>query len=238
MTQTAQRPLLKVLHLTPMPIFQQLQIEEALLRAGKGNWCLINHGSPPAIVMGLSGKVDEDLRLRPDIPVIRRFSGGGTVVVDEDTLFFTLIFDQADLCCLPNPVDVLAWTGKLLSPVFAPLTLCIEGQDYVIEGRKIGGNAQSFSCGRVLHHTSFLWSWTQERMGLLSMPRLQPAYRNHRTHSDFCNKLSRYFPAKNGLIEAMQTSLAIHFDCTSADLSQIHQAVQTPHRKALELLSI
>ena len=54
-------PTINIVHLTPMPIFQQLQIEEALLRAGSGNWCLINHGTPPAIVMGLSGKIENPL---------------------------------------------------------------------------------------------------------------------------------------------------------------------------------
>ena len=47
---------LHLLNLSCFPIFQQLQIEEALLRADQRNWCIINTGSPPAIVMGISGK--------------------------------------------------------------------------------------------------------------------------------------------------------------------------------------
>ncbi|NGX54212.1 MAG: hypothetical protein K1000chlam4_00937, partial [Chlamydiae bacterium] len=45
-----------LLHLSGLPIFEQLQLEEALLRADEGNWCLINSGVPPAIVMGISAK--------------------------------------------------------------------------------------------------------------------------------------------------------------------------------------
>ena len=37
------------------PILEQLQLEEALFRADQRNWCLLNSGSPPAIVMGISG---------------------------------------------------------------------------------------------------------------------------------------------------------------------------------------
>ncbi len=45
-----------LLQLQNMPILEQLRLEEALLRADDRNWILINRGSPPAIVMGISGK--------------------------------------------------------------------------------------------------------------------------------------------------------------------------------------
>ena len=46
----------RLLRLTRIPILQQLQLEEALLRADSSNWCIINDGTPaPAIVMGISG---------------------------------------------------------------------------------------------------------------------------------------------------------------------------------------
>ena len=51
-------PALRLLRLRRMPILQQLQLEEALLRADGGNWYLLNDGTPePAIVMGISGRV-------------------------------------------------------------------------------------------------------------------------------------------------------------------------------------
>ena len=39
---------------TEIPVLQQLQLEEALLRADEENWCLVNCGSEPSIVMGVS----------------------------------------------------------------------------------------------------------------------------------------------------------------------------------------
>ena len=226
-------PTINIVHLTPMPIFQQLQIEEALLRAGSGNWCLINHGTPPAIVMGLSGKIEETVAEGVEIPIIRRFSGGGTVVVDEDTLFFTLIIEGSDLPCDKNPVDVMAWTGRLLSPAFMPQTLRVEEQDYVIDGQKIGGNAQSFSSSRVLHHTSFLWSWKEEMMNLLKLPTRQPVYRRQRRHDEFCRKLSMYFPSKERLLQAIEMSLAGAFVCRVGGRQQIEEILHRPHRKSL-----
>ena len=41
------------------PIYDQLLLEEALLRSDTRNWCIISEGSPPAIVMGISGKKHE-----------------------------------------------------------------------------------------------------------------------------------------------------------------------------------
>src|SRR5262245_61132968 len=101
-----------LLNLSNVPIFKQLQIEEALLRADKRNWCVINSGSEEAIVMGISGKpeklLDLDLVKKNRIPVIKRFSGGGTVFVDEKTLFVTLISNQKGM----QPHSILKWTEE------------------------------------------------------------------------------------------------------------------------------
>jgi len=226
---------LNVVHLKRTPIYRQLEMEEALLRVGRGNWCLMNDGTDPAIVMGMtstSSEVVEGCRL----PLIRRFSGGGIVVVDEETLFFSLILDEQSLPCAKNPVDVMAWTGKLLAPAFVPHVLSLEEQDYVIDGQKIGGNAQSFSCGRVVHHTSFLWSWSEENMAFLHAPQRQPAYRQHRSHSAFCNKLSRYFSAKEQVFGAIEACLQTNFHCQVVHESAIDDVLCQPHRKALTML--
>ena len=47
---------LRLIRTRQLPILRQLRLEEALLRADAGNWCIINDGSSiPAIVMGISG---------------------------------------------------------------------------------------------------------------------------------------------------------------------------------------
>lgn len=57
--------------------------------------------------------------LRDGIPVIRRFTGGGTVVVDSGTVFVTLICNKeavADLQMYPRPI--MSWTGIFYARVF------------------------------------------------------------------------------------------------------------------------
>ena len=79
---------LKVITLHNVSIFDQLKMEEYLLRDTTDNYCIINQGSPPSIVMGISGVVGDlvyEKKLEEaKIPLIKRFSGGGTVVVFPD----------------------------------------------------------------------------------------------------------------------------------------------------------
>lgn len=87
---------LRFARLKNVHIFEQLRLEELLLRHDDKCWCLINSGPKiPAIVTGFSGKVPELVEIeaakRDNIGVIRRFTGGGTVVVDENTFFVTFI---------------------------------------------------------------------------------------------------------------------------------------------------
>ncbi len=197
------------LHLSSYPILKQLELEEALLREDKNNWCLINEGSAPAIVMGISGKPDElidqeKIRKKP-IPVIKRFSGGGTVVVDEATLFVTFIF-QKDFHPFPAfPEPIMQWSGSLYHSFFPAITL--RENDYVIGDKKCGGNAQYIKKDRWLHHTSFLWNFKQEHMDYLLHPKKTPKYRADRTHHEFLCGLEGHI-SKEAFISGLKNALS------------------------------
>jgi hypothetical protein len=50
------RPTVRLLRVSRVPILQQLNLEEALLRATADNWMLVNDGNDSrAVVMGISG---------------------------------------------------------------------------------------------------------------------------------------------------------------------------------------
>jgi len=228
---------LNILEFDHIPIFEQLRLEEALLRAGTGNWCIINRGSDPAVVMGISAVthevVDVERAKREAIPLIRRFSGGGTVVVDEETLFFTIILDEKVLS-QPNTHDMMLWTHEILVPLFNPHLLELEEQDYALDNLKVGGNAQCFASKRVLHHTSFLWSWKQERMSLLSVPKRQPLYRKDRQHGRFCNRLSNYFPSKDHFITMLIRRLRELFNLKTGNETEVRRVMALPYRQMLQ----
>eukprot|EP00501_MAST-03F_sp_TOSAG23-6_P001360 GSMAST32.ASY1.ANO1.1412.1 assembled CDS len=214
-----QRSLVKLVRLpASMPIMQQLLIEEALLRGDNANWCILSECSgPPTIVMGVAGKPDDLLNVelvrKEKIPTIRRFSGGGTVVVDVGTLFASFIF-RSD--CIPigecnpkSPKSIMDWTRRFYTGVFHRLVMiflqCILTylNMYVLfffQFRfffsKFGGNAQSITKDRWLHHSSLLWDFNDKNMEYLCIPPeiKRPKYRKDRGHLDFLCKLGDVLP--------------------------------------------
>jgi lipoate-protein ligase A len=55
--------------------------------------------------------------------------------------------------------------------------------DYVFGAHKFGGNAQSITKGRWVHHTSLLWDFQPANMHLLKFPPKSPEYRQVRKPS-------------------------------------------------------
>jgi len=233
------KPKIYLLRLESVPIFEQLQIEEALLRSNKRNWVLVNHRSPPACVLGISGKINEllnqELLEKKPLPIIRRFSGGGTVVVDEETLFFTLICQHSDVNVPPFPKKILGWTEKLFAPLFKKQDFALRENDYVFGEKKFGGNAQYITKDRWLHHTSFLWDFSKERMQYLLQPQRQPAYRSNREHDDFLCCLKELFPSKEILINGLIEQVRNFFDIEEVPFSEVQPLLKRPHRKSTKL---
>jgi lipoate-protein ligase A len=225
-----------------MPIFEQLQLEEALLRADDRNWCLVNEGASPAIVMGISGKHEEHVNRsameQQPVPLIRRFSGGGTVVVDEKTIFFTLIGNKKvlDFPCYPS--ELLHWTEELYAPAFDGIDFALRDNDYVIGKHKFGGNAQYLCKDRWLHHTSLLWDFQPLLMDYLLMPSRTPAYRQGRSHTDFLCCLKDYFRDHQLFLERMIGALELQFEIVQTSLQEALQIQQRPHRKGTELIKL
>jgi len=231
---------INVLALENIPIYEQLQLEEALLRAGDENYCIINHKSPPAIVMGISGKreelIDEVHFAKRPIPIIRRFSGGGCVLINPETLFLTFICNRHDVDIGTCPKRLLGWTEEILKPCFQEKAFHVQANDYAIGDKKFGGNAQYFAKNRWLHHTSILWNYSVDEMRVLKMPPKVPEYRQGRSHSDFLICLNQYFTSKEQFFGKVVASLANRFQIVWQQKSDVETIVQTPHRKATELL--
>ena len=57
--------------------------------------------------------------LNDRIPVIRRFSGGGTVIVDHGTVFVSFICNKDAVSGLqPYPQPIMSWSSQLYALVF------------------------------------------------------------------------------------------------------------------------
>lgn len=206
-------------------VLRQLRLEESLFRANAENWAIVNDGAPrTAIVLGISGKphrlIDVAAAHEDDLLVIKRFSGGGTVVVDANTQIVSLVMNGDAVAPTPLfPHPLMRWTEDLYKKKNAGVFRDVPNwrlhqNDYVVDvsdarsvgdGKeiapsilKVGGNAQSISKTRFVHHTSFLWDFDETNMSrYLAVPEKQPAYRENRPHGAFLAPLSRWVRDRN-----------------------------------------
>lgn len=210
-------PLMNLVRFKGVPILTQLLLEEKLLRTSSDNWCIVNDGTDsPTVVMGLSGKPCELLELgsvrRDRVPVIKRFTGGGTVIVDPGTIFVTLICNRDDVPNVqPYPRSIMHWSGLLYDKVFKGFgDFQLRENDYVFGNRKFGGNAQSIIKNRWIHHTSFLWDFKPENMAYLKLPTRTPEYRLARSHMEFICRMKDYM-LRSVFIDKTIDAISNHF---------------------------
>ena len=152
-----------------------------------------------AVVMGLSQEeekyVNSTEAKKDQVPVLRRFSGGGTVFIHKGCLVYTII------TTLTPPFKRFDVMGAYKT-AFAPLTEAFakkglklefhEPCDLAIDGRKIAGNAQSQRRGALLIHGSFLIDPDLTRIKrYLKEPDVRPLYRAERQHEDFLLPLAK-----------------------------------------------
>lgn len=229
-----------ILHLQQCSILTQLQIEEALLRLDTRNICLINEGSSPAIVLGVSGKIeefiDQERWKKNPLPLVKRFSGGGTVVVDENTLFVSFICQKTLHCTLSYPEPIMRWTEEFYREAFEIAGFCLRENDYVIGEKKCGGNAQYLCKDRFVHHTTFLWDFTEERMNFLLHPKKTPLYRTGRSHGEFLCRLREYHSSKTHFVEAVCRTLSRRYEIRPLLFEEVSSLLQNPHRRATQRL--
>lgn len=224
------------------PIFDQLQIEEALLRADHRNWCILNAGATSAIVMGISAKPEQVVNIhhlkRYPVALIRRFSGGGTVFIDEYTCFVTWICNTADIDVAPYPEKLMQWTHAFYGNAFPQFPFGLRENDYVCGEKKFGGNAQYIRKNRWLHHSSFLWDYKDASMDYLLMPKRQPKYRQQRPHTDFLCRLRDYIPHQHAFFDSIIGALPDHFHVEHTwQHADIQPLLHQPHRQSTEYVA-
>jgi len=208
---------MKCLDLTLLTPEENLACDEALL-----DWC--DSGKGPEVlrfwepqeyfvVVGYSNHVAREVNVaacRKDrIPILRRCSGGGTVLQGPGCLNYSLILriesepalqtvtgtnrfvmerNRAALetlwPCDSQLKDTQSFGPGTLIP--GPRLLVRGHTDLTIGDRKFSGNAQRRKHNAVLFHGSFLLAFDLSLISeLLLMPSTQPDYRRRRGHGEF-----------------------------------------------------
>lgn len=231
------KPALRILRTKGLSIFDQLILEEILLRKCQSNYFILNNEmkeKDTSIVLGFSGKIAElvniDRLIEKPIHMIRRYTGGGTVIVDNSTLFASFIMNSKDTPSLPYPRDIMNWSETIYGPIFNKLSagtnkFALRENDYVLGDCKIGGNAQTITKARWVHHTSFLWDFEPAKMTYLQLPKKRPLYREDRPHASFLTRLSDHVKTVDQLEQALYTQLAASYDLEHVSLSRVNEEV-------------
>ncbi len=178
-----------------------LALDEALLAE------IEETGGPPvlrlweatgyAVVLGASGRVREDVRVEvcqaDGVPLARRSSGGGTVVIGPGALNLTVVLPRD---AAPGLEAVETAQAFVLERVAGALRahvpdVAVRGSgDLTLGGRKFAGSAQRRLKRHFLVHASLLYAFALDRIErYLAEPKRQPAYREGRPHVDFLTNL-------------------------------------------------
>lgn len=182
---------------------ENILYDDVLLQLAEAGECdeILRFWESPSyfIVLGRTGKEKDDLRtenvIHDRISVLRRSSGGGTVVQGKGCLNYSLILSKektpeiADLrksyiYILQKIVLALSKLGKECA--FLPISdiALLDGE------KKISGNAQKRGRRCILHHGTLLYDFDLHKIEhYLNMPKDIPAYRTQRKHLDFVANL-------------------------------------------------
>jgi len=145
----------------------------------------------PVVVLGRGGdasaEVYEEVCALEKIPILRRSSGGGSVVLGPGCLNFSFVLS---LDRRPELLGVRRSYEIILGTVVQALSrrgikLC-GLSDLTSEGRKISGNAQKRTRRALLHQGTILYNFDIDLFArFLREPPRQPAHRKGRCHQEF-----------------------------------------------------
>lgn len=185
---------MRYLDLTLATPAENLALDEALLlEAEEGAGEVLRVWEWPALVVVLGSgcqlaeNVNEAACLADGVPILRRGSGGGTVLWGPGCLLFSLIlrYDRD-----PTLTEIRPSYRYVLERVGQAVGLPGVGQegisDLTLEGRKFSGNAQQRKRDVLLHHGTLLYGFDLAGVGrYLKPPPRQPDYRRQHPHQEF-----------------------------------------------------
>jgi lipoate-protein ligase A len=187
----------RLLDLTlPSPV-ENLALDEALLDE------LEEHGGDPVlrfwesdrhfVVLGRACNVTDDVDVaacqQDGIPLLRRASGGGTVLQGPGCLSYAFVLP---LALHPHLTSIHATNQFILQRTAKALhrwhpNIAFRGiSDLAIEGLKISGNAQRRKRKALLFHGTLLYGMQANLIArYLKQPKRKPGYRGDRQHGAF-----------------------------------------------------
>jgi lipoate-protein ligase A len=192
---------MKYLDLTLPNAAENLALDEALLlgaEAGRdGEILRLWEWHEPAVILGagsrLAQDVDQSACQADRVPILRRSSGGGTVLLGAGCLCFTLVLNYNRDPALREIRSSVCYILGRMRAGFLNIHPQIEAagtSDLAAAGMKFSGNSQQRKRQFFLHHGTILYAMDLKLISrYLRMPGRQPDYRQHREHTQFLMNL-------------------------------------------------
>lgn len=181
---------------------QNLALDEALLdfadtSLGPVEFLRLWEAPAPVVVLGRSSRAMAEVHVvrcrQNGVPILRRTSGGATIVTGPGCLMYAVVLSSAvrpQLASLSGAHEVVLDT---LVAAFAPWVpgVCRAGtSDLAIGDRKFSGNSLRVKRSHVLYHGTLLYDFPLALVGeLLRSPPRVPEYRAGRSHGEFIANL-------------------------------------------------
>jgi lipoate-protein ligase A len=183
---------------------ENLACEEALLddcEANGGKEILrFWESSKTFVVVGYANKIATEVDLAAcherGVPILRRCSGGGTVLQGAGCLNYALVLRITEDGPLRNITSanqfIMERNRAAIETLLPQSKITVRGHtDLTLDGLKFSGNSQRRKKNFLLFHGTFLLNFDLKLVGqLLRMPSLEPDYRAHRSHEDFLVNLN------------------------------------------------
>lgn len=176
----------------------------------------------PMVVLGRSSRVaaevDVEVCRAVGVDIVRRASGGATIVTGPGCLMYAVVLSyrlRPELRSIDAAhrfvLDTLAEALRPLVPGIKRVgTSDLAVVDSAGGERKISGNSMRCRRDFLVYHGTLLYDFPLDLVGrLLRMPPRQPEYRRGRTHGDFMTNL----PVSG---EALRSAVAAAFGATQA----------------------
>jgi lipoate-protein ligase A len=179
-----------------------LAADEALLdycdETGESGVLRVWESSSLFVVVGYANQVNREVKTEAcrsrNVPVLRRCTGGGTVVQGPGCLNYTLVFRVDGAPPLASIRGTNAYVMDRHRQAIQGLcegSVAVQGHtDLTLDGRKFSGNAQRRRRACVLFHGTFLLQFPLSLAEeLLAYPSKAPEYRRNRPHHEFLTNL-------------------------------------------------
>lgn len=147
------------------------------------------------VVLGVSSRVEEDVsreRSEEDgVPILRRASGGGTVLQGPGCLNVSIVVPLARAPVLRDVTKSYRWAlERCIAGLDVPGAARRGRSDLALGDLKFAGSAQKRTPRVLLHHSSLLYAFDLALIErYLEEPRKQPEYRHGRRHAEFVTNL-------------------------------------------------